>query len=170
VIATPREAAEFIALGCAACGVGAILVFAAAFAEAGARRFASEVSPSYGMPICGRSRRTRSARQLRGLRGAHLFSMPDRCPLRPNAIGIVTQSGSLGFLLAHAVARGVSVSHVLTEGNSCEVDVADRVAYLAQDQNVERLPACSRAWLTRDACFRRPNLPEKPTSHSSSTR
>jgi len=63
-------------------------------------------------------------------------AMPARRPLLPHAIGIVSQSGSLGFSLAQAMERGASVSHVLTAGNSCDVDVADAVAYLAGD------PAC----------------------------
>jgi hypothetical protein len=67
--------------------------------------------------------------------------MPDRRPLQPHAIGIVSQSGSLGFSLAQAVERGVSVSHVLTAGNSCDVDVADHVAYLAQDRHCRAI-AC----------------------------
>jgi acetate---CoA ligase (ADP-forming) len=73
--------------------------------------------------------------------GLTFSAMPDRRPLRPNAIGIVSQSGSLGFSLAQAVERGVSVSHVLTAGNSCDVDVADQVAYLAQDPNCRTI-AC----------------------------
>ena len=52
------------------------------------------------------------------------------------AIGLVAQSGALGMALAQAVTRGVSFSHVLTSGNSCDVDMADYVAYLAEE------PAC----------------------------
>jgi acetyl-CoA synthetase len=39
--------------------------------------------------------------------------------------------------LAQAVTRGVSFSHVLTSGNSCDIDMADCVAYLVDD------PACA---------------------------
>ena len=35
--------------------------------------------------------------------------------------------------LAQGVVRGLSVSHVLTSGNSCDVDMADYVNYLAED-------------------------------------
>ena len=60
-----------------------------------------------------------------------------RCrPDRPPS-GIVSQSGALGLALAQGVERGVAISHVLTCGNSCDVDVADCVAYLAED------PACA---------------------------
>ena len=39
--------------------------------------------------------------------------------------------------LAQAVVRGVSFSHVLTSGNSCDVDMADYISYLADD------PSCA---------------------------
>ncbi len=39
--------------------------------------------------------------------------------------------------LAQGVVRGLSVSHVLTSGNSCDVDMADFVNYLATD------PSCA---------------------------
>jgi acetate---CoA ligase (ADP-forming) len=39
--------------------------------------------------------------------------------------------------LAQAVTRGVRFSHVLTSGNSCDIDMADCVAYLVDD------PACA---------------------------
>ncbi len=51
--------------------------------------------------------------------------------------GIISQSGALGMALAQGVVRGLSVSHVLTSGNSCDVDMADFVNYLAAD------PACA---------------------------
>src|SRR5258708_20893990 len=42
-----------------------------------------------------------------------------------------------GMALAQGVRRGLSVSHVLTSGNSCDVDMADYVNYLVED------PACA---------------------------
>ncbi|HET6195407.1 MAG TPA: acetate--CoA ligase family protein [Acetobacteraceae bacterium] len=50
---------------------------------------------------------------------------------------MVSQSGALGMALAQAVVRGVSFSHVLTSGNSCDVDMADYISYLADD------PSCA---------------------------
>jgi acetate---CoA ligase (ADP-forming) len=145
VIATPREAVESIALECAACGVGGILVFAAGFAETGKPEHAAlqarllAIAHDADMRMVGPN----AIGLVNYAIGAGLtFSaMPDRRPLRPNAIGIVSQSGSLGFSLAQAVERGVSVSHVLTAGNSCDVDVADQVAYLAQDPDCRAI-AC----------------------------
>lgn len=48
-------------------------------------------------------------------------------------IGLITQSGALGISLLQGVKTGFSFSHVLTSGNSCDVDAADYIAYLAED-------------------------------------
>ena len=54
-------------------------------------------------------------------------------PPRPKAIGLISQSGALGMTLAQACVRGVSFSHVMTSGNSCDVDIADYVSFLADE-------------------------------------
>lgn len=139
-IAVPREAVEPIVAQCAAAGVGGAVVVASGYTEtarpdraAGQDRLTA-LARNAGMRLVGPN----TIGILNYANGAALtFSaMPSRRPLLPHAIGIVSQSGSLGFSLAQAVGRGMSVSHVLTSGNSCDVDVADYVAYLAAD------PAC----------------------------
>lgn len=145
VIATPREAVEPVVRECAAKGVGAVLVLAAGFAETGKPEHAAhqrrlvEIARGANMRLVGPN----TIGLVNYVRGAGLtFSaMPERRPLQPHAIGIVSQSGSLGFSLAQGIERGVSVSHVLTAGNSCDVDVADYVAYLAQDPHCRAI-AC----------------------------
>jgi acyl-CoA synthetase (NDP forming) len=137
VIATPRDAVERIALDCAAAGVGAILVLAAGFAETGKPEHAAlqdrlvAIARGANMRMVGPN--TIGLVNYAIGAGLTFSAMPDRRPLQPHAIGIVSQSGSLGFSLSQAVERGVSVSHVLTAGNSADVDVADHVAYLAQN-------------------------------------
>lgn len=49
------------------------------------------------------------------------------------AVGLVSQSGALGTALGQAAQNGASISHILTAGNSSDVDVADLVSYLADD-------------------------------------
>src|SRR6202022_3359608 len=61
---------------------------------------------------------------------------PPQAAVRPVSVGPVSQSGALSQSRAQAVERGTSFSHVLTSGNSSDIDVADLVAYLAQE------PAC----------------------------
>ena len=145
VIATPRESVEPIARECAARGVGAILVYAAGFAETGKQEHVAlqqrllAIAREANMRMVGPN--TIGLVNYAIGAGLTFSAMPDRRPLQPHAIGIASQSGSLGFSLAQAVERGVSVSHVLTAGNSCDVDVADQVAYLAQDRHCRAI-AC----------------------------
>ena len=140
VIATGRDAVEPIVAECARLGVGAAIILAAGFAETGKPELAAlqgrivDLARDADMRLVGPN--TIGLVNYATGAGLTFSAMPDRRPLAPHAIGIVSQSGSLGFALSQAVERGVSVSHVLTAGNSCDVDVADEVAYLADD------PAC----------------------------
>ncbi len=54
-------------------------------------------------------------------------------------IGLVSQSGALALALSQAADRGVSFSQVLTCGNSCDVDVADFVAFLADEPQCDAI-------------------------------
>ena len=53
--------------------------------------------------------------------------------LRAGSVGIASQSGALSQSLAQSIETGVSVSHSFAAGNQADVDVADLVAYLAED-------------------------------------
>lgn len=53
------------------------------------------------------------------------------------SVGLISQSGALGVALSQAVERGVSFSHMLTSGNACDVDIADQIAYLAEDESCD---------------------------------
>ncbi|HVB67494.1 MAG TPA: CoA-binding protein, partial [Acetobacteraceae bacterium] len=137
VIAAAREAVEPIVREAAAAGVGGAIVFASGYAETGkAERRAEQerltaIARATGLRIVGPN--------TIGLVNAALEARATFMTITPipppgrRAIGIVSQSGALGMSLAQGVARGASVSHVLTSGNSCDVDMADYIAYLAED-------------------------------------
>lgn len=141
LIATAREAVEPIVRECAASGVGGAILFASGYTETGRpERIAEQerlaaIGQEARMPIVGPN----TVGMVNALCGAAITFM-DITPVPPPggapAIGLVSQSGALGMALAQAVTRGVRFSHVLTSGNSCDIDVADCVAYLADD------PAC----------------------------
>jgi acyl-CoA synthetase (NDP forming) len=140
VITAAREAVEDIVLDCARAGIGGAIIFASGYAETGkADRIAQQdrlaaIAQETGVRIVGPN--------CIGVVNALLDSRVtfiDMTPIPPpgrNAVGIVSQSGALGLALAQGVVRGLSVSHVMTSGNSCDVDMADFVNYLATD------PAC----------------------------
>ena len=141
LIATPREAVEPIVHECVAAGVGGAIVFASGYAETGQPERVAEqvrlaaIARDSGMALLGPN----TVGMVNALVGAAITFM-DITPVpppAPRAIGLVSQSAALGMALAQAVTRGVSFSHVLTSGNSCDVDMADCVAYLVDD------PACA---------------------------
>lgn len=141
VITAAREAVEEIVLDCANAGVGGVIIFASGYAETGKQdridqqqRLAA-IARETGMRIVGPN--------CIGVVNAPLdmrVTFMDITPIpKPNkqSIGMVSQSGALGMALAQAVVRGVSFSHVMTSGNSCDVDMADYISYLADD------PSCA---------------------------
>ncbi len=141
VVTAPREAVEDIVLECAAVGVGGVIIFASGYAETGKedriaqqQRLAS-IARESNMRIVGPN--------CIGVVNAPLdmrVTFMDITPIPPprkQSIGMVSQSGALGMALAQAVTRGVSFSHVMTSGNSCDVDMADYISYLADD------PSCA---------------------------
>ena len=140
VITAAREAVEEIVLDCAKAGVGGAIIFASGYSETGKdergdqqQRLAA-IARETGLRIVGPN--------CIGVVNAVLDSRATFMDITPiprperNAVGIISQSGALGMALAQGVVRGLSVSHVLTSGNSCDVDMADFVNYLATE------PAC----------------------------
>jgi acetate---CoA ligase (ADP-forming) len=142
LIATAREAVEPIVRECVAAGVGGAILFASGYTETGRpERIAEQerlaaIAQAGGMPLVGPN----TVGMVNALNGAAITFM-DITPVPPPgdapAIGLVSQSGAVGMALAQAVTRGVRFSHVLTSGNSCDIDMADCVAYLVDD------PACA---------------------------
>ncbi|GAC1339147.1 MAG: hypothetical protein NVSMB18_06830 [Acetobacteraceae bacterium] len=139
-IAVPREGVAAVVAECVAAGVGGAVIAASGLAETGKperqaeQARIGEMARRGGLRLLGPN--TIGFVNYAAGAGMTFSAMPEPRPLLPHAIGIVSQSGSLGFSLSQAVERGTAVSHVLTSGNSCDVDVADLVAYRAGD------PAC----------------------------
>jgi acyl-CoA synthetase (NDP forming) len=144
VVAVPRDAVEGVLDQCAARGVKAAVVFASNYAEAGdpegARlqdRLAQRAHDS-GMRIAGPNT-IGLMNMITGAGATFAASAPvliaeeeQRRPEQPK-IGLVSQSGGVGFSLSLSCARGVAFSHVLTTGNSVDIDIADYIAYLAEE-------------------------------------
>ena len=150
VIAVAAEAAPEAVDACAARGVRITVVLSSGFSEMGAA----------GLALQDRIRATAHRTGMRVLgpnclgaigvaeRAISTFSivlesaMPKAGPL-----GIVSQSGNLGsYTMLLAGERGLGISQFMTTGNECDVDVADGVAFLAQD------PATSVILLILETC------------------
>ena len=154
VIALPREHVEGVVEACAQRGVGGVVVFASNYAEAGdaeglrLQQRLVDIGRRADMRVVGPNT-IGVANLLSGACATFAASLGDvlnaeqaRDPTaRTPRIGLVSQSGGIGFSLSLAAQRGVAFSHVLTTGNSCDVDVADMVAYLAEDPGCQSI-AC----------------------------
>jgi acyl-CoA synthetase (NDP forming) len=145
IVVAAKDAIEEIATDCAKAGVGGIMIYASGFAETGreadiaAQQKLAAIGREAGMRIVGPN----CIGMLNfGSKAGVTFMIPPPMdkPLG-HAIGLVSQSGALGFSLAQSVMRGVSVSHLLTTGNSSDVDVADCVSFLADDPSCRAI-AC----------------------------
>jgi acetate---CoA ligase (ADP-forming) len=137
IIATPREAVERLVEECAAAGVGGCVIYASGYAETGKAERVREqarldaIARASGMRIVGPN----CIGLVNNFRHAGMLFLPTygTTPWRPGPIGLISQSGALGYTLAQACERGGNFSHYLTAGNSCDVDVCDFISYLAED-------------------------------------
>lgn len=142
LLCVPRDHIEAALLDCAAKGVGGAVVFASGYAETGVPEHAADqaritaIARDTGLKIVGPN--------CLGFVNFPLLAMMSFAsgemevnPPRGPGIGIVSQSGALGFALGQAERRGMNVSHVLTFGNGADVNIADEIAFLADD------PACA---------------------------
>lgn len=142
VIAVSRDAVLDVARQCAAKGIRGAVVFASGFAETGREQDIAlqqalfELAQRTGMRILGPN--TMGFISDQGRKRLTFFGeSPDLGEVRHARIGLVSQSGGLGFALGQAAVHGYAFSHVLTTGNACDVDVADQVAYLAEQPDCD---------------------------------
>jgi acetyl-CoA synthetase len=143
VIALNRDAVEEAIAQCVARGVGGIVLYASGYAET---RQAELIALQDRLLQLVQGTQTRLiGPNCLGINnyaiGARIMfgRMPAPRPLRHGAIGIVTQSGSVGMSLAQAMERGVPVSHSIPVGNGADVGIADVIAYLAADAHCQAI-------------------------------
>ena len=137
VVCVPREAAEEVVVDAARVKAGGVVLFASGYAETGKPdRIAqqarlSQIAAETGLRIIGPNC-LGLANYVRGAR-ITFSEYPVPRPLRAGSVGIASQSGALSQSLAQSIETGISVSHAFSAGNQADVDVADLVAYLAED-------------------------------------
>jgi acyl-CoA synthetase (NDP forming) len=137
IIATPRERVEPLVEQCAAAGVGGCIIYASGYSETGREERVqqqlrlAEIARESGLRIVGPN----CIGLIDNFRHLGMLFLPtyEITPWRPGPVGLISQSGALGYTLAHACERGGNFSHYLTAGNSCDVDVCDFISYLAED-------------------------------------
>jgi acetate---CoA ligase (ADP-forming) len=143
VLCVARQMVESMIEAAAAAGAGGVIVYASGFAETAkpdrieAQGRLIEAAHRTGVrvvgPNCVGLANTRS--------GAGLNFMPDYAGMghKRGPIGIVSQSGALGYTVLQGMERGIGFSHYLAAGNSCDVDVCDFISYLAEDDDTRSI-------------------------------
>jgi acetate---CoA ligase (ADP-forming) len=142
----PREAAEDVVREAAQVGAGGVILYASGYAETQLperieqQRRLGDIARNTGLKILGPNC-LGIANYLRRAR-ISFSEYPTPRAIRGISVGIASQSGALSQSLAQAIECGVSVSHAFSAGNQADVDVADLVAYLAEDPACQAI-ACS---------------------------
>jgi acetate---CoA ligase (ADP-forming) len=143
VLCVARQMVEGMIEAAAAVKAGGVIVYASGFAETAkpdrieAQQRLIELAQRTGVrvvgPNCVGLANTSSA--------AGLNFMPDYAAMghRRGPIGIVSQSGALGYTVLQGMERGIGFSHYLAAGNSCDVDVCDFISYLAEDDDTKSI-------------------------------
>jgi acyl-CoA synthetase (NDP forming) len=143
VLCVARPMVEGMIESAASVQAGGVVVYASGFAETAkpdrieAQQRVVELAHRSGVrvvgPNCVGLANTRS--------GAGLNFMPDYAGMghRRGPIGIVSQSGALGYTVLQGMQRGIGFSHYLAAGNSCDVDVCDFISYLAEDDDTKAI-------------------------------
>ena len=137
VLVVPKDGVEALLMEAAEVGAGGVIVYASAYGEMGE---GEGQAAQDRIAVIARERKLRVLGPnciglVNNITRAGMTFMPDygRMPHRVGPVAIVSQSGALGYALLQAAERGRGFSHFISAGNSCDIDVADLIAYLADD-------------------------------------
>jgi acetate---CoA ligase (ADP-forming) len=146
VLAVPATATLAALEDCAARGVKAVVVLSAGFAEAGEEGAALQqrlvsVARVHGMRLLGPNC-LGTVSVPNATIGSFSIALEDHMPLA-GRVGIVSQSGNIGsYTMQNVAQRGLGVSRFIATGNEADVDVADGIAALAQDDATDVILCC----------------------------
>jgi acyl-CoA synthetase (NDP forming) len=136
VLAIPRAGILDAVKGCAARGVGAVIIFSAGFAEAGPDGHAlqeeiARIARDHGIVVEGPN----CLGFINNVDGIALtFGTTSPEPLEGRrGVGIVSQSGAMATVLHAALRpRGIAVSHAISTGNEAVNGIEDFIDYLLE--------------------------------------
>jgi acyl-CoA synthetase (NDP forming) len=144
-VVAPRDAVEGIVIECARLRVGGVILYASGYAETqlperiALQQRLRDIGLQSGLKIVGPNC-LGIANYMRGAR-ISFSDYPAPREMKGKSIGIASQSGALSQSLAQAIECGASVSHAFSAGNQADVDIADLVAYLADEPSCHAI-AC----------------------------
>lgn len=126
---------------CAAAGIGHAVIISSGFAEEGNRALQqriAEIARRSGMRVCGPNAEGFHNALDRVAVTFSPVAAPSAGPPAPviagRAVGVVAQSGGMGFALYHrGRALALPFSHVISTGNEADLSAADFFAHLVDD-------------------------------------
>jgi acyl-CoA synthetase (NDP forming) len=144
-LVVPREGVEGALAEAAAAGAGGVVVYASGYGEMGrdeasaAQRRLVGIARAARMPMLGPNCMGLVNHAL----GVGVSFIPEysKMPRRLGPIAFVSQSGALGYCLAQASERGLGFRYFFSAGNSADLDVADLIGAMAEDEGVRAI-AC----------------------------
>jgi len=144
-LVVPREGVEAALTEAAAAGAGGVVVYASGYGEmardegSAAQRRLAEIARAARMPMLGPNCMGLVNHEL----GVGVSFIPEysKMPRTLGPIAFVSQSGALGYCLAQAAERGLGFRYFFSAGNSADVDVADLIGAMAEDDGVRAI-AC----------------------------
>ena len=143
IVAVGRERVEDIVLECAKLGVGGVIVFASGYGETGLQENIdkqvrlAEIGRAANMRIIGPN--CIGPANHAKIYGTTFTPKFEFSAQGPAPVAVISQSGGMGNALTQWHLMGFNISHTLTPGNSCDVDCADFVAYLAEDPHCKAI-------------------------------
>jgi acyl-CoA synthetase (NDP forming) len=141
ILAVPRQHVLGLLQICADAGVGGVILYTSGFAESGLPERVAEqqemarIARASGMRILGPN--CVGIINFVDDIGMHFMPKFRDMPMIHGRIGLVSQSGGLGYTVIQALERGIGFSHFLSAGNSCDVDACDLINYLVEDPGTD---------------------------------
>lgn len=145
VLSVPGAQALSIVEECAALGVGGVVIYSSGFLETGEaerieeQRRMVEIARASDMRILGPN----CIGVMNFVDRVGLSFQPglNQLPMITGPVGLVVQSGALGFILTQGMQRGIGFSYNIAPGNSCDVDICDLINFLVEDETTRAI-AC----------------------------
>jgi acyl-CoA synthetase (NDP forming) len=138
-LVVPSAACNGVMRECAAKGVKSAVVFSSGFAEAGNRKGQEELLATARQgKIHFVGPNTAGIVNVRDHVVASISMSCEMNPFREGEIAFITQSGALGgSMLSRGMDQGVGFSYWVSSGNEADLDTADYINYLVDEDNVK---------------------------------
>ena len=138
-LVVPAKACIEAMKDCVEKGVKAAVVFSSGFAEAGEKELQDKIlriARQGGIRFCGPN--TAGAVNVTDHLVASISMACEMNPFRQGEIAFITQSGALGgSMLGRGMDQGVGFSYWISSGNEADLDTADYIDYLIDDDKVK---------------------------------